>query len=110
MKCSVLSGLSRKAINVAMATGLAIVSVGASMVVPTTAEAQYYYPPDRGPGPRYGGDGYRRARSLVCVVDPEYRRNRSSCAVGGYGKAPGDYCECRLYNHGPTVPGTIVGR
>lgn len=72
-------------------------------VVP--AQAQYY--------PQYGQRGYppeyqqRRAGRLVCVVAPEYRRSRRSCPVGGYGKAPGDYCECRLYNYGPTVPGVI---
>lgn len=98
------------------ALGICSVVLGlATAVLPSAAQAQYYYPDDRGPryrddyrGPR--DDGYRRSRGLVCVVAPEYRRNRSSCAVGGYGKQPGDYCECRLYNYGPTVPGVIMSR
>jgi hypothetical protein len=59
------------------------------------------------PPPPYGGG---QARGLVCAVDPAYRQYRPSCAVGGFNKFPGDYCECRLENYGRTVPGVIVGR
>ncbi len=68
------------------------------------AYAQYY-----GPNGYYGGgnpyygqpQGYGRPyrRRLMCVT--QYR----SCAAGPSFQFPGQYCECRLYNYGPTVPG-----
>lgn len=93
--------------------GICSIALGLALAtMPSLAQAQYYNP-QGGYRDDYGrprGDGYRPSRGLICVVAPEYRRSRSSCAVGGYGKQPGDYCECRLYNYGPTVPGVIMGR
>ncbi|WP_210497143.1 hypothetical protein [Microvirga antarctica] len=97
----------RNATKIALAVAVALTSF--TTFAPSSAEAQYYPPGPPGPQgpPRYREDNRRPSRGLVCVVDPEYRRSRASCQVGGYGKQPGDYCECRLYNYGPTVPGVI---
>jgi len=86
---------------------LRLAALAALSLLATNAVAQPY---PYGPGP-YGprGGGYGGSGGLTCFVAPGYRRQRASCPVGGYGKAPGDYCECRLWNYGPTVPGVIGG-
>jgi hypothetical protein len=67
--------------------------------IPSVAGAQYY--------PQ---EGYGVSRRLICIVQPPYNQQRSSCPVARRTFRPGDYCECRLESYGRLVPGTIAVR
>jgi hypothetical protein len=74
----------------------ALIALAGTVLAPSRADAQYY---ERrfegrggygGPGPHYRGGG---RSGLICVVAPQFRQYRRSCAAAS-NFVPGQYCEC----------------